>query len=85
MCIRDSISTVDADGVVMVAVQALSARLHELRDDQEMRTAALEAENAELRQRLGALEELLAGVAGSADSLAAEADASEAPSSRTTD
>lgn len=40
-----TISTVDADGIALLGVQAL-----------ERRTAVLQSENAELRRRLAALE-----------------------------
>ena len=45
-----AISTVDADGVALLAIQAL-----------EQRTRELEAQNAELRARLDSLETLLVG------------------------
>jgi trimeric autotransporter adhesin len=51
-----SIATVDADGVALVAAQALEKRTRGLRAE----TAALRAENAQLSERLAQLEALVA-------------------------
>ena len=56
-----SIATVDADGVLMLAAQALDARTRAL----EGENAALRAEVAALRARLAAVEALFARVAAS--------------------
>ena len=58
------ISTVDADGVALAAIQGLSAKLDEKDeriDDQQAQIDDLEAENAELRERLSAVEDRLDG------------------------
>ena len=49
------INTVDADGVALAAIQGL----HEMVREKSERIAALEARNAELLQRLEALEQRL--------------------------
>lgn len=51
-----SIATVDADGVALVAAQALEKRTSRLKDE----TVALRAENAQLSERLAQLEALVA-------------------------
>ncbi|MCU4751339.1 tail fiber domain-containing protein [Halobacteria archaeon AArc-curdl1] len=57
-----SIATVDADGVAFAAIQGLSERIEDLRDQRAadgVRIETLEAENETLRARLAALEERL--------------------------
>ncbi|MCL4789434.1 MAG: tail fiber domain-containing protein [Verrucomicrobia bacterium] len=49
------ISTVDADGVALAAIQGLNQKLEETRDELKRR----DAENAELQQRLSQLEDLV--------------------------
>lgn len=57
-----SIATVDADGVAFAAIQGLSERVEDLRDQRaadEARIETLEAENESLRARLETFEERL--------------------------
>ena len=59
------ISTVDADGVALAAIQGLSERLDEKDeriDDQQDRIDDLKAENKALRERLSAVEDRLDGI-----------------------
>jgi len=55
-----SIATVDADGVALVAAQALEKRTRQLKEE----TIALRAENAQLSERLAQLEALVARLTG---------------------
>lgn len=73
----DSISAVDADGVALAAIQGLSHRLDEVREEKrakDERIEDLEAENEELRDRLGAVEDRLAALETERDSPEAAAD-----------
>jgi hypothetical protein len=54
-----SIATVDADGVALAAIQGLNQKVEERSQDAGVRMQKLEAENRELKQRLGALERLV--------------------------
>jgi hypothetical protein len=54
-----SIATVDADGVALAAIQGLNEKLQVRSQKSEDRIQTLEAENAELKQRLEKLERLL--------------------------
>ncbi|HEY5913101.1 MAG TPA: tail fiber domain-containing protein [Verrucomicrobiae bacterium] len=60
------IATVDADGVALAAIQGLNEKLEVRSANSEGRFHQLEAENAELKQRLGKLEQLLNQRSGSA-------------------
>ena len=53
------IATVDADGVAMAAIQGLNQKLETGSLKSEVRIHKLEAENAELKQRLEKLEQLM--------------------------
>lgn len=53
------ISTVDADGVALAAIQGLNEKVESGRQKAERRMAILQAENTELKQRLVALERLV--------------------------
>ena len=54
-----SISTIDADGVALAAVQGL----YEIVQEKDARIAALEAQNADLQSRMAALEAIVAQLA----------------------
>jgi hypothetical protein len=56
-----AISTVDANGVALAAIQGLNAKLEAERDALHERVAKLDAENAALRARLEAIEARLGG------------------------
>jgi len=60
------ISTVDADGVALAAIQGLNEKVENGKQKAESRMEKLEAENAELKQRLERLETLLAQQIGGA-------------------
>jgi hypothetical protein len=53
------IATVDADGVALAAIQGLNEKLETGRQSSEGRMQKLEAENAQLKQRLEALEKII--------------------------
>jgi len=53
------ISTVDADGVALAAIQGLNAKVESGKQKAEMRMANLEAENSELKQAVNELKELV--------------------------
>jgi hypothetical protein len=55
-----TITTVDADGVALAAIQGLNQKVEDRSQKSEVRIQKLEAENAELKQRLEKLEGLLA-------------------------
>ncbi len=55
-----AITTVDADGVALAAIQGLNHKVEDKAQKSEVRIQKLEAENAELRVRLEKLETLLA-------------------------
>jgi hypothetical protein len=54
-----SIGTVDADGVALAAIQGLNEKVESGKQKAEIRIQKLEAENAELRNRLEKLEKLI--------------------------
>jgi hypothetical protein len=54
-----SIATVDADGVALAAIQGLNEKVEGRGHRSEVRIQKLEAENAELKQRLEALEKII--------------------------
>jgi len=54
------ITTVDADGVALAAIQGLNAKVESGKQKAEIRMEKLEAENAALKARLERLEQLLA-------------------------
>ena len=54
------ITTVDADGVALAAIQGLNQKVEVQSQESEVRIQALEAENAALKARLEAIEKLLA-------------------------
>ena len=54
-----SIGTVDADGVALAAIQGLNEKVEVRSERAEGRIQKLEAENAELKQRLAALEKVI--------------------------
>lgn len=54
-----SIATVDTDGVALVAIQGLNAKVESGKQKAETRIEKLEAQNAELQARLEKLEQLL--------------------------
>ncbi len=54
-----AISTVDADGVALAAIQGLNTKLEQRSGTQDERLATLEHENRELRERLSRLERAL--------------------------
>jgi hypothetical protein len=56
-----AISTVDANGVALAAIQGLNAKLEAERDALHERVGRLDAENAALRARLEAIEARLGG------------------------
>ena len=53
------ITTVDADGVALAAIQGLNEKVEAGSQKSEVRIQKLEAENAELKQRLAALEKIV--------------------------
>jgi trimeric autotransporter adhesin len=57
-----SISTLEFDGVALAAIQGLNEKVEIGKQIAEMRIAGLEAENTELKQRLAALEQLVARI-----------------------
>lgn len=59
-----AISTVDADGVALSAIQGLNAKLETKVDEQQRAMARLQAENTALAARLAALEHRLSADAG---------------------
>ena len=61
-----SIATVDADGVALAAIQGLNQKVEQRSQDSGVRIQKLEAENAELKQRLEKLEQLMNGKNGGA-------------------
>ncbi|MBC7227363.1 MAG: tail fiber domain-containing protein, partial [Thermoflexales bacterium] len=65
------ISTVDADGVALAAIQGL----YELAQEQDVRIVQLEQENAALRSRLDSLEARLAALEGRSEGLSVPASA----------
>jgi len=67
-----SITTVDADGVALAAIQAL----YELSQEQADRIQALETQNASLQQRLDNLEAMVSALEGGGDGEAAVSQAS---------
>ena len=58
------ISTVDADGVALAAIQGLNQKLEERSQELEARSRKLEAENADLKARLEKIEQLLGSMNG---------------------
>jgi len=67
---EEKISTVDADGVALAAIQGLAERQDDAAEAREAtaeRVDELEAENEALRQRLAALEERVESADASAD------------------
>ena len=54
-----SITTIDADGVALAAIQGL----HEIVQEKDARIVALETQNGELHERLSSLENLVAELA----------------------
>jgi len=55
-----SITTLEFDGVELAAIQGLNQKLEARSQNAEVRMQTLETENAELKQRLEKLEQLLA-------------------------
>jgi hypothetical protein len=53
------ISSVDADGVALAAIQGLNEKVDVRSERSEVRMQKLEAENAELKVRLAALERIV--------------------------
>jgi flagellar capping protein FliD len=53
------ITTVDADGVALAAIQGLNEKVESGKQKAESRMERLEAENAELKRRLEGLEQLV--------------------------
>ena len=56
------IASVDADGVAIAAIQGLNVKMESGKQEAATRMEKLEAENAELKQRLEKLERLLTGM-----------------------
>jgi hypothetical protein len=56
------IATVDADGVALAAIQGLNEKMNERTQESRARMQKLEAENAELKRRLAALEGIITGL-----------------------
>jgi len=54
-----TIATVDPGGVALAAIQGLNRKVEDGRQKSEGRMRKLEAENAELKQRLDALEQII--------------------------
>jgi trimeric autotransporter adhesin len=57
----EAISTVDADGVALAAIQGLNAKLEGLIAEQSQALGALRDENAALQARLASLEQTISG------------------------